>query len=255
MARKKKSKITEENLGYKKLLGKNWKDLGEYRIDKAKLKISKLKASAIESHRLMAVKICEDTIILQESWIELILLMVYTIIDDNKDTNKFREILIRNKITNKDVSIEKTYGIVSFTGVHKVYKIPNTEYFLEARLDSIKTLELIAKLVHAIGIQDIEFIVERQTEHKTIYENRPEIELLILLNKIYEQYGEKALYSIKSVGRTWIGLEYEARMLDEYSGIVYEEISKSGLYILTDLEEQDIKEMIANLKGEYRCIK
>lgn len=238
--------------GYSRLLCKNWKDSGEYKIDKAVVSIKKLKAGVISSHNLNSVIVNGDTIRLKDSWIELIILMLYTFIDDNSEENEFIRKSIEYGITNNNIHIEKTYGTVSFENKYSVWSIPNTDYYLEASLDNVSTLELIAKLMHVLGYDedDIEFDISTDKEEceESIYSDRPEVMLLILLNEIYLRYGSYAIASIESVGNTGIDIEYCVQMRTD---VEYERIADSQYFVYTDFDEADILEMINNLLEVY----
>lgn len=143
IAKKKKSFESKE-------LNKHYFDSSPFKISKGDLTLKQLRYGALVSHNLEAVIIELDTIRLKSSWTEFILIMLSQLIETDKN---FKETLGKIGITNQNFYVEKIYGNYSFDKqAYTVYKIFDTDYYLEVRANERVLFNAMVGLIIALDI-------------------------------------------------------------------------------------------------------
>lgn len=261
-----------------KELCKNYFDSSPLKLSRGDITLKQLRLGTILSHDLKAVVVDCDTIELKSSWVEFILIMLSQLIE-TKDN--FKDILGKFQITNQNFYVEKVYGNYSFdTQGYTVYKIYDTGYYLEAKLNERSIFLAIAKLIRALELNpksikfrvvskkitkediikesvnyrvesvNIEDAYERFEKNENITYikinkqtekvNRLDVALLIMCNVIYDEYGINRLTSIQNTEQTGICLVT--------SSIEYPKarIKDSLLHVYTTGDYESILEFMQN---------
>jgi hypothetical protein len=108
--------------------------------DNIALDITKMKYGTISSCDCDAIITADGTINVKNSWLEVLLIMLDTIITNNPDS--FGKLFEENEVTSMFFVVDKVYGKYSFDKLqYKAYKIFDSGYYLEY----VNTSEVVFK--------------------------------------------------------------------------------------------------------------
>ena len=181
-----------------------------YRAVRAHIKLSRLTYGIIDGHEVEYIRVGDERIDIKESWIELILFMTANVMENNpKD---FLSVLSKNNVTSNSFTLSKSYGKISFDRdrQYKVYKVYNTNYFVEAVFDIPNIFQLVSGLIKICSLtnEEIELgIVSKEWIEKKIDFN--------VLGEKESIGGPESLALMKKAGMQLI----EIQMFDERVGI------------------------------------
>lgn len=189
---------------------KNFTSMEHYRAVRAHIKLSRLTYGIIDGHEVEYIRVGDERIDIKESWIELILFMTANVMENNpKD---FLSVLSKNNVTSNSFTLSKSYGKISFDRdrQYKVYKVYNTNYFVEAVFDIPNIFQLVSGLIKICSLtnEEIELgIVSKEWIEKKIDFN--------VLGEKESIGGPESLALMKKAGMQLI----EIQMFDERVGI------------------------------------
>lgn len=184
----KQKKIDKEKKRKGPKLSSSYTDNSEYTNSNIDLDLTKMRYGVISSCYVTSVTLHDGAIKLENSWIELLLIMLDTVISNN--TN-FRQLLMENEVTNASFCIETTYGKYPLGGeVYRVYNIFNSGYYLESTFTSKVIFDAIVGLTKCLGMQldEIKFHVVNKLEANLVnnFAQLEEYEALITIDDAEE---------------------------------------------------------------------
>jgi hypothetical protein len=160
------------------------------------------------------VRLADGTIKLENSWIELILLMLSNVIDNNPDN--FITLLSDYEITNQTFCVDKVYGKYNFDEDNQlvVYNIYNTGYYLEANFSNSNIFSAVIGLTKCLGIALNEMVLSIQkkgyNEIELNFDQLEETEIIVNINKLAENLKS----GIHMVGIQILGVTTKVHRLD-----------------------------------------
>lgn len=309
----KQKKIDKEKKDKSPKVSPLYNSTSPYNVRRATIDLTKLTYGIIDSCELTGINMMDGQIDLSNSWIELLLLMIDTLIENKPDN--FVDLLSINNVTNQWFCIDKYYGKYTFEYENpKVYNIYNSGYYLEAIFNNSNIFHAIIGLTKCLGYQlneiqlnirnpkldkninDVDFnptmleaeesIVDIDSVYNMLKSgihlvgmkilesnakvHRLDVALMLFCNWIYDNYGISGISTIKSNGNTGISLECTSENREnknrEENPVQYEQIRNSGLYVYTDLNNDDIIKFMKNalkdlnmdksqLKFKFRALK
>ena len=280
----KQKKKTEEKKKKGPKLSKNYKDTSDFICDKASIDMTQMKYGVISSCTLIAVELEDGIINLDNSWLEIILIMLSKLIEDKGD--KAVQLLADNEVTNQFIYIDKVYGKYTFDSQqYKAYKIFNTGYYLEAIFTVENIFNVIYGLLKLLDIpldkiqfivvnkknkeeklnfdclEDIEYIVELENVASNIKSGIHLVEisvddeivrvhildaaLVAICNYLYDHISEDKLVS--KLGNLNTGKTGICR-IDDAEDKQYVRLKQSSLVVYTDNESESIVEFLKEIK-------
>lgn len=283
----KQKKANREKKSNAPKISANYSNTSPYNIRKTSIDLTKLTYGIIDSCELTSIKMMDGQIDLNNSWIELLLLMLDTLIENKPDN--FVQLLGDNNVTNQWFCVDKYYGKYTFEFENpKVYNIYNSGYYLEAVFSNSNIFHAIIGLTKSLGYQlneitlnirnpkidkdinEIEFnpmMLEEEETVVDIYNIAPMLKsgihmvgMQILESTMQAHNLHTALFLFCS----WVYDSYGTTQLLttetvnntgitlEYSdksieGAEYNQIRDSLLYIYTDLNTEDVINFIKNI--------
>jgi hypothetical protein len=142
--------------------------------------VSKLTYGMIASCDTSSMRTPEGTIELSKSWVEALLILIDTLVQNSETTKKFTETLQTFNITNQFFSIDTTFGKYALDGKeYHVYKIFNSNFYLEYLDEPYIMFDALVGLLQANDLQtvDVEFRITSKEFNKLTVEDKTEIEL------------------------------------------------------------------------------
>lgn len=273
----KQKKVNKEKKKKGPKLSSIYNDISEYKVSRADLNFTQMRYGIINSC------VCEGFIIdggyvkLDNSWTELLLIMLHTIYENFPE--KFIDKLGEFEITNSTFCVDKVYGKYSFDRQHyKAYDIYDSGYILEAIFSSENIFNAINGMLKCLDIAydkiqfsvknpkyaDIElnfdivdtdelivdinglekeyksgtFLVSCEIMKATTKVNRLDVFLVIFCNWIFDNYGMIKLMQLPKLNGTGICLgETETNLACTY-------IRNSMVAVYTDNEPEDMYKFI-----------
>ncbi|MBO5386847.1 MAG: hypothetical protein J6A59_01710 [Lachnospiraceae bacterium] len=185
----KQKKANEEKKSKGPKISKDYMNRTEYKHDNVQLDLTKLKYGIIESCDVDAVILPEGTIQLKGSWLELLIVMLDTLY--NRDRDNFIQNLGLYEITNQFFCVDKIYGKYSFdTEQYKAYKIYDSGYYLETVLTSDNIFNALIGLCKSLGIRIDEFKIHlRNKKYKNLdinFSTLEEKEVIVSIDGVEE---------------------------------------------------------------------
>lgn len=162
--KKKNTESSKKNKGPKLL--KNYKDNSEYIYDNIELDLTKMRYGVIGSCNVDALILPEGTIKIENSWVEVLLVMLDTLISQGE----FQKKLEIYGITNQFFCVDTVYGKYTFEGEQfKAYKIFDSGYYLEAVFSNENIFNAIVGLTKALDItlDGIKFHLRNKKDTRT----------------------------------------------------------------------------------------
>lgn len=128
-------------------INKNYSSMEHYRATRAHIRVDRLTYGVFDGHEAEYIEINGETVELKDSWTELILFMIANVIENNP--NDFLYILGRHDVLSQSLTVSKSYGKVSFdkNRQFEVYKLYNTDYYVEAIFDIPTMFRVICGLL------------------------------------------------------------------------------------------------------------
>lgn len=291
----KQKKIDKEKKSKGPKLSDSYYDESPYNVTNVDVDLTKLRYGMIGSCKLDYVTLDDGVIKLNNSWLQLILIMIETLITEYNDT--YEELLVQNNVANQTFIIDKVYGKYLFDGEQlKVYKIFDTGFYLECTLTNRNIYHAIVGLCKClnIGVTDIKMhltnplikdidinfeLLEEKEDVVTINDIKPlltdgvylvgveimtskarvrnlEVALVAFCNWLYNAYGFAELLELDYCGNTGISMDNEEELDDI---ILKQKICGSMVCIYTDGDEDDIidffKQCIRHFKMSDKEIK
>ena len=168
-------------------LSKNYKDESEFICYKESIDMTKMRYGMIDSCNVIAVELNDGIINLNNSWIELILIMLSMVIETKGE--KALQILAENEVTNQNFCVDKVYGKYTFdSNQYKAYKIFDTGYYLEAIFTNESIFSAIYGLLKCINIplDEINFVLinKKNKEEKLNFNNLKDIEYIVKSDEV-----------------------------------------------------------------------
>lgn len=275
----KKIRTTSKPKKIKKLkINKNYSSMEHYRATMAHIKIDRLTYGIIDGHEAEYIEINGETIELKESWKELILFMIANVIE-NYPTD-FIHILGKHDVVSQSLTVSKSYGKVSFdrNKQFEVYKLYNTDYYVEAIFDISTIFRVVCGLLEIcvttddeirIGIVSKKYI-EKKINFDLLEENESiagpqaitlmkkldmqlvEIEVLgdrvgvqgingvlwVFCSEIFKKFGDEGLKKLPKYKSTGIS---KTNTRDDVN---YMQLRDSELFMYTDLNPNGIAKFI-----------
>lgn len=144
----KKSKKDKINHG----LRKDYTTLKPLNAEFLETTLNKLSYGVIRHHSLLHICIDDERIDIDESWIGLIIFIIYSIMIDNPDD--FMSIFLKNDVFNGEISMDTVYGKVSYDRAkqYSVYSVYDTGYYIEAVFDEECIYHTIIALMDCLKI-------------------------------------------------------------------------------------------------------
>lgn len=281
---KKKPKKTEKKKQQEQIkkskgpkINKNYNDISPLKPDKTVVTLSKLRYGLINSCNLQSVTIQEGTIDLKESWLEFILILLHTVYEQYKQN--FINILLEYEVTNTRFMVDKVYGryVLEEKEQYEVYKLYDTEYYIEAIFDYKTIFWSIINLVRCLDIQsneisfnlvskdfkEVRLNFDQLKNEETVVDidnvasmlksgihmisisilgssievHRLDVALVAFCNWTYDNYGYETTKSLKKYNNTGISIENS----DDKQ---YVKIRTSSLCVYTDNKVDDIIKFI-----------
>lgn len=258
---------------------KYYSDIEEVKFLDLDVTLDKLRYGHIIYCDVSRVTLVDGNIDINNSWIELLLIMIDTVRVNYPDT--FLEVLMKNEVTHQNFCIDNKYGKYSFDKDNfKAYKIFDSGYYLEAIFNVENIFWAIIRLAKCLGIEldkmslklynknyTKEDIKLKELEEETtvvivsqskeffkkgihlvnmningthISVHRIEAVLAAFCNYIHDTYGVEGLKKLSKNGKTRISY---TNTLDSESNM---EIKHSGVYVYSDCEVESIIEFIVS---------
>lgn len=220
-------------------LSSNYADDSEYINTNVDIDLTRLRYGMITSCELTQVSLEDGVIQLEKSWIQFIILMIHTIMENNQD--RFMEILGENEITNMDLSVDTTYGKVTFTGKkYSVYTIYDTGYYIELRETTDVMFRAIARLVKCLEIpySNIKFHLKNKKANSEVlnFNELKQSEYIVTIENVQENLRQ----GIHLVEIEFLGKKTPVHRLDVallvFCNVIYDEV---GYAIIKDLLVDD----------------
>lgn len=156
--KKKKDEIKDR----KKTLSKDYESLKRYTGEKKTIKIKELTYGIIDSTNLIGIKTDSESLKIENSWTGAIIFMLSML----ESLGDFENKLSDYGITNGDLIVDKNYGKIDFSKKYKAFNIYESGYYVELNYRCNVIFEAIVRLTKAIGLEDIQFIIERMDREK-----------------------------------------------------------------------------------------
>lgn len=230
-------------------LSNNYADDSEYTNTNVDIDLTRLRYGMISSCELTQVSLEDGVIQLEKSWIQFIILMIHTIMENNPD--RFMDILGENEITNMDLSVDTTYGKVTFVGKkYSVYTIYDTGYYIEIRETADVIFKAIAKLVKCLEIpyNSIKFHLKNKKDNGEVlnFNELKQAEYIVTIENVQENLR----HGIHLVEIEFFGKKAPVHRLDVallvFCNIIYDEV---GYVIIKDLlvDDEEYKQIDTKL--------
>lgn len=270
----KQKKIDKEKKSKGPKLCSNYTCMKPLKSASTKIDLTKLTYGHINSCDLVEVTMADGTINIDNSWTELLLIMIDALLSNKPDN--FQTLLTENKVCNQWFNVDKVYGKYPLDSeIPKVYNIYNSGYYLEAVFSNENIFNAIIGLSKCIGYNldeiqlglknknyvdlDLNFdLLEEEETVVTPYELAPQLKagihmvsmsilgvnarvhrldvaLLILCNWLYDNYGMLKMLDLEACGNTGICLEENTE-----DDLIYQQIRDSKLSVYTDSNNDDI---------------
>lgn len=283
---KQKKKNAEKKKKGPKLL-QNYMDNSDCDIDNITLNLTQMKYGTIKCCDVDQLILSDGSIVIKNSWLEVLLIMFSTVINNKPDT--YRIAFEENEATNMFVCVDTVYGKYSFDRAqYKAYKIPGTDCYLEYIDTSENIFNAIVGLTKCLGMQldEIQFHLRNKIytdsrlnfstldtceeivdidslEDKikpgihmvsaiilgeVVNAHRLDVALLAICNKLYDEYGAFRLSVLPSNSSTGIRVLEDGDELNK--NIVRIRDSEIGVYCDGDVNGiiQFIKESMTVLE-------
>lgn len=210
----KQKKINKEKKSKGPKISKNYNDTSEFKVGKAEIDLTRLTYGIIDSCNAKYIELPDGVITLNQSWIELVILMIANVIENNPDN--FLQILGENNVTNQTFSIDSMYGKYSFDKDKdfKVYNIYNTKYYLEAIFSKENLFSAIVGLskINEIALNEFKIGIERKdyNEVKLNFDLLEDTESIVKISGVASMVKQ----GIHLVGISLMGVSIEVHRMD-----------------------------------------
>lgn len=131
-------------------ISSNYSDISEYKLTDIDIPLNRLKYNMIMYCDAKSITIPDGTIQLENSWNELVLLMLDTVRLNHPDN--FIDYIMENGVTNQSFCVDTKYGKYSFEHQYKAYNLYDSGYYLEAIFDVEIIFWSIIRLATCLGI-------------------------------------------------------------------------------------------------------
>jgi hypothetical protein len=176
---KKSSNIVESTVIKKPKLLKNYKTMETCKYDTLEIPVSKLSYGIINSCEIKTFITPEGRIELTNSWLELLIILLDTLISNSDNTKQLSETLQMFQITNQFFMVDKTYGKYTLDGKsYKAYKIYDSGYYLEYIDESQYVFEAMIGLMQANNLSTVDTTIklENKNYNKLTIKDKDELE-------------------------------------------------------------------------------
>lgn len=169
-----KSKIkNKETSGVKVKLSKKYTDNTDYNVDKANIKLSRIRAGIVRCCRLVEIRINGESVRIEESWIEAICRMIVAIY--HKKGDMFEKDMLMISKGNEFKVCRDNFEIISQeiyrykdSGEYVIKQLPSIGYYVRIRENEVNIIEVMARLATVYGekLDNIEAVVHRKVKAK-----------------------------------------------------------------------------------------
>lgn len=244
--KQKKANIEKKKKGPK--LSKNYMDDSDYNGDNVDLDLTQMRYGIIRCCDVDSVQISEGTIDIKNSWIELLLIMLDTVIcnnDSNLDTT-----LEEYNITNMFFCVDKVYGKYNFEQEqyqYKAYKIFNTDYYLEIVELSEVIFNALVGLTKCLDIplNGIKFHLKNKVykDSKLSFDILEETETIVTIDELEDNYKDGVFITLMKIFDDTIQLHRLDVALIAFCNKIYDEY---GIIKLASLPRYNSTGVILN---------
>lgn len=192
--KQKKANIERKKKGPK--LNKNYMDDSDYNGDNIDLDLTQMRYGIVRCCDVDSIQLSEGIISIKNSWIELLLIMLDTVISNN--STNLDTTLEENNVTNMFFCVDKLYGKYNFEQKqyqYKAYKIFNTDYYLEIVETSEVIFNAIVGLTKCLDIplNGIRFHLKNKIykDTKLSFDILEETETIVTINELEDNYKDE----------------------------------------------------------------
>lgn len=190
----KQKKINKERKSKGPKISELYNDTSEYNVSGVDIDLTVLRYGMIQSCNVKYVTVGDDTIYLKESWVELILIMMDTLIENYP--KNYSDKLSEFNITSPQLSVDTTYGKYTFGKIYKAYKIYDKELFLESTFTYEAIFQALVGLTKAldIGLDGIKFhLVNKNYVYSRLnYSSVKKNEIIVSYAELYDTIKNKS---------------------------------------------------------------
>lgn len=257
---------------------KDFSSMVHYRAETGTVDLTQLTYGVINGHDVKSVSTPDGVLTLNDSWIELVLLMVSTVYENYKDT--FKTTIANAGIVSETFNIDTTYGRYSFDKrfQYKVYKVYDTGLYIESTFTEENIFKALIGLVGLCGIKLNDFkmnivskeYIERKVDFDLLSSNEKivtidqladalkdnwvlaEIEIMneriaitdlsailwIFCKWVYDNFGDAGVLKLPKHKNNGV-----AKSSDR-DDVHYQQIGNTGLFVYTNRKTSDIVRFI-----------
>ena len=280
----KQKKIDKEKKEYK--LNSDYMDNSEFNLSNVSLTVNKLTYGIIRCCNVKSITIGEDVINIENSWVELLILLIDNLIDNYED---WRQRLIDNDVQSQTFQINEAYGKIDLRYKYEVYKIYDKDLYLEAVFSENNIYRALIGLMKASDIKpsqvsvylsnknfiETELNYEKVHKDEFIYNIHQVDDIINILNNkghiMSVQIGDEIarvhsiiqlfggfITSIKDREKELINKDTQEKHVSSVNntGFVFEmtkgcmQVPESNIIVTTDGNEKDILEFIGRVSDK-----
>lgn len=147
-------------------LRRDYKSMQSIRVDVAQLSIDKICYGTIDSCEVVGFVTPDGYISVSKSWLEVLMILIDTVIENHKNPAEYNKIFIRYKITSPTFNIDSNYGIVSLDPdrQYQVYQIYTRKLYLETLFQVSDIFQALIGLVQACGYTFDKFTLDLRSK-------------------------------------------------------------------------------------------
>ena len=146
----KQKQIDKEKKDTKNRINENYQDNSDFNLSNVSLELNKLTFGIIRCCDVQSITIEEDSIQLNSSWVELLLIMIDDLVSNYDD---WRQRLINNEVQSQTFQITDVYGKVDLENNYEVYKIYDKNLYLEAVFSESNIFRALIGLTKALEMK------------------------------------------------------------------------------------------------------
>lgn len=132
---------------------KDFKSMQPIKVDITQLSLDKICYGTINSCEVVGFITPEGYISVSKSWLEVLLILIDTVIENSKSPSEYKRTFMKYKVTSQTFNIDTDYGIISLdpNRQYQVYQIYNRKLYLETLLQVSDIFQALIGLAQSCG--------------------------------------------------------------------------------------------------------